>query len=101
MDDVLDYKAVMEKLVCPVCGCIYAIPAKMLSARRESGETWYCPNGHSLHFSETAIDRLQKKLQEATIRIDEVNQERWQAQKALREARKQLQKPKKKKQKGQ
>jgi hypothetical protein len=45
---------------CPVCSILYAIPTRLSDRCRERGESWYCPNGHSLHFIETDLDRERK-----------------------------------------
>ena len=36
----------LEHLVCGGCGCVFAMPAVVLRAKREHHETWFCPNGH-------------------------------------------------------
>lgn len=46
---------------CPVCGIVYAIPNAMVERRRRDGESWWCPNGHSLSFHETEEDRQRKR----------------------------------------
>lgn len=52
---------------CPSCGIVYGIPKKFADECRENGTRYYCPNGHSLGWSETDADR-ERKQREATER---------------------------------
>ena len=45
---------------CPVCFVDYAIPQSMASKMKRDGGNWHCPNGHSLHYTETGIDRVRQ-----------------------------------------
>lgn len=47
---------------CPVCAVVFAMPKAMEKDRRENGQSFFCPNGHSLSFRETEADRLRKQL---------------------------------------
>jgi len=44
---------------CPTCGVLYGIPKTMDNNRRENGEHWYCPNGHSIVYSEPNSSKLE------------------------------------------
>lgn len=62
---------------CASCGVIFGIPVEMENRRKKDHRTFYCPNGHSLHFSgptqaekeakaaKERADRLYAKLQAA------------------------------------
>jgi hypothetical protein len=42
----------LEVTVC-TCGVLFAAPQKLLDTRRFDGQSFYCPNGHSLSFKGT------------------------------------------------
>jgi hypothetical protein len=46
---------------CANCAVQFAVPARLLAERRKDGQTFYCPNGHKLHFAETELDRVKKE----------------------------------------
>ena len=47
---------------CPSCGVIYGMDEAYLVRRREDGKVWYCPNGHSVYFTESDLDRARKRI---------------------------------------
>lgn len=47
---------------CAVCGTTFAISEYFEKRRRDDGEQFYCPNGHSLSFNDTLEKRLKKEL---------------------------------------
>lgn len=51
----------LEVTVC-TCGVLFAAPSKLLNSRRETGDDFYCPNGHVLVFTDYENKRLKKKL---------------------------------------
>lgn len=64
---------------CPACGVIYAVTAEYEQRRRDDGKSWFCPNGHSISYSKSALRiqqeeaaRLERELANAreTIRIE-------------------------------
>jgi len=64
----------MSELVtknCPVCFIDYAIPKAMNDKRRAEGGNWFCPNGHSLHVSETTTDKLTRERDQLKQRVAE------------------------------
>ena len=70
--------------VCPVCGIEYAAPQTFFAGRDDgrSGENknWFCPNGHSLVFSDSEINRLRRERdrlqQQIAAKDDEIAAER-------------------------
>lgn len=71
-------------MVCPVCGAVYALGTKYRNKRIEDGASWYCPNGHSLSFT----DSTKKKLERALAQRDEERRMREAAQADASNARK-------------
>jgi uncharacterized Zn finger protein (UPF0148 family) len=55
---------------CPACGVEYALPEQLVEQRRRDGGDWYCPNGHSLVFKETAEQKLRRELETARQQRD-------------------------------
>ena len=49
--------------VCVNCGIAFAIDSKVGRRFKETGGTFYCPNGHAQHYTETEIVKLQKQLE--------------------------------------
>jgi hypothetical protein len=52
----------MEGMSCSNCGVAFSMPEMLLNLRRGDGETFYCPNGHTMRWSETALQKAEKEL---------------------------------------
>jgi len=61
----------LEQTDCCVCGVVFAVPKRILDQRREQGGNFFCPNGHSMVFTETEVDRLKKRLEATLARENE------------------------------
>lgn len=46
---------------CAECGVVFAVTVELEKRRRQTGERFYCPNGHTLVFREIEADRLRKE----------------------------------------
>lgn len=55
------YFGVLDRTNCPECGVIFGIPEELMKKLREKGTTFYCPNGHKLHFGDSENDRLRRE----------------------------------------
>ena len=54
-----------EVITCPTCGVCYSVPDVWLTARRESHDTFWCPNGHPASYKkETEVERLNRECEE-------------------------------------
>jgi hypothetical protein len=53
-----------SEITCCACGLVFVVPTTWEKARRSDGKGFNCPNGHSLTFGETEVDRLRKQLSE-------------------------------------
>jgi len=58
---------------CPTCGIFYAVPSRFDSEHQERGGSWYCPNGHSLHYVETEVMRLKQVLDQREAELESVH----------------------------
>lgn len=47
---------------CGECGITFAMPDHFRDQRRETGQGFYCPNGHCRVFTETEAARLRREL---------------------------------------
>lgn len=54
-----------EVITCYKCGVPFAVPGKLRQELIRTQENFYCPSGHSQHYSgETTEQRLRKQLEE-------------------------------------
>lgn len=54
---------------CANCGVIFGIDATYDDRRRKDGQTFYCPNGHHMSYSETEVDRLRRETERLRTRM--------------------------------
>jgi hypothetical protein len=66
----MTYSKTLVVKCCPVCGIDYAIPDDFNQLNDERGRSWFCPNGHSLHFVETELAKAKKQAAELERRLD-------------------------------
>ncbi|QAZ38462.1 hypothetical protein C1M51_02945 [Methylibium sp. Pch-M] len=53
----------MHTIICGKCGVLFAMSDAYITARRNDGKTFYCPNGDPRAYHETENDRLRKQLE--------------------------------------
>ena len=65
--------------VCRACGIVYGIPTDFRDYCRSNGQRYYCPNGHSLGWTETEAEIERKRAQVALRRASaaEDTARRW------------------------
>ena len=51
--------------ICCNCSIEFAMPESLRNERLSDGKSFYCPNGHPQHFTESDISKLQRQLQTA------------------------------------
>lgn len=54
---------VLKPVTCCECGVSFGMPEAMRNKRREDGQLFHCPNGHSQHYTETEAAKLRKQLE--------------------------------------
>lgn len=65
----------IEKTTCSECGVLMWITEGHMNKLRKSHETFYCPNGHSLHFPQkNDAEKIQEELNEERKRIRECSE---------------------------
>ena len=58
MSDVLEFSAMeLVRRQCPSCGIMFAIPTFYDEKLRDSGNRWFCPNGHGLGYVDKSVSR--------------------------------------------
>ena len=58
----------MEELTMGCCGVTVWYPVNFLKDKRETKDTFYCPNGHARSYRTSELERLQKEMDQ--IRAD-------------------------------
>lgn len=73
---------------CASCGVIFGIPSTLEDRRREDHRSFYCPNGHSMHFSglTPTEQKLQAERERAARLRTQMLAQQDQARAALQEA---------------
>ncbi len=79
---------------CCNCSVTFAIPTTMYTRLRQTGGNFYCPNGHSQHYTETENQKLQKQIAQERQRREWAESARDVAQKHESAAKGQLTKVK-------
>ena len=78
-------------LDCANCGIVFGVSTELEKRLRENGATFYCPNGHSNYFSESAVEKAKREadelrralaIQEAATKRERVRRDN--AEKSLR-----------------
>lgn len=72
---------------CPACFVVFAMPSSLESARREDGKSFYCPNGHTMSFHETKLDKERKRAERLEKEKAQLEADRSWYQERLREER--------------
>lgn len=52
-----------ETVCCGECGISFAVPASLKRRWHNTGENWYCPNGHCMHFIESTVQKQAKEIE--------------------------------------
>lgn len=59
---------------CPACGIKFKFTKKIEEMWRESGKTFYCPNGHTLNWSKPKESPEQKELKQLRSEVKELKE---------------------------
>ena len=63
MSAVLKFESQLSVKYCPTCSMAYAAPPRFFEEKERTGQTFYCPAGHSIWFKDNETDRLRKQLE--------------------------------------
>lgn len=61
----------MEELVFGCCGAVAWLPKTLLKDRRESGQNFYCPNGHVRCYRKTTAEKLKDELEATKMALSQ------------------------------
>ena len=87
MGACLAFNVMLSSETCCNCGIEFAMPASFQQKKRENGGSFYCPNGHGQHYSETEVDRLKKQLDAEQRKTAFERNQRRETEKQLAKAR--------------
>lgn len=59
----------LRELTCYSCIVHFAMDGALYDRRLADGDTFYCPNGHAQHFTESTVDQLKKQNQNLKTRL--------------------------------
>jgi hypothetical protein len=68
-----------EVIYCCNCSMPFAVPGTIRGTWIDQGTTFYCPVGHSQHYTETTVQKLRKEIENADRRA------KWHAENAANE----------------
>lgn len=80
-------------LDCPSCGVLFGITEELQTRRQKDGKSFYCPNGHSMSYSDTLekqFRREQEKTARLTSNLDQVRADRDAVERSRRATKGQL-----------
>ena len=60
----------LETEECCACGVLFAMPASLRQKLSREGGTFYCPNGHSQHYTEPEVEILKRELRKSQNRAN-------------------------------
>lgn len=66
----------LEQTTCATCDVSFAAPSSLLDRRRADGQSFYCPNGHSLSYRDTEAKRLQREVESLRTRATHLADQR-------------------------
>jgi len=74
--DTITGTLILTTMDCCSCGVVFAAPEVFVQKRRESGENFYCPNGHSLCFRDSEVKRLRRQAEQQAGRLRHLEDQR-------------------------
>lgn len=74
----------LDIMDCPTCGIVFGVSQEFIRRRRDDGQSFYCPSGHSMSYGTTELD---KARQEATRAKHEADQAKAAAERARKDLR--------------
>lgn len=58
----------MTEIVCGKCGIPFAVPEYWRAEKQQTGDGWYCPNGHGRAYTESDTEKYRKLLEQEKVR---------------------------------
>ncbi len=60
---------------CINCGCYFGVPSGFTAQRRQDKRSFYCPNGHSMSYNESELDKIRRERDRLQQRIAQKDDE--------------------------
>lgn len=60
---------------CVNCGCVFGVPNGFRTQRRQDKRSFFCPNGHSMSYTESELDTVRRERDRLTQRLAERDDE--------------------------
>ena len=73
MSDTITYTGVLTVIDCGVCHVDFAIDRGWLANLQRTGDWFYCPNGHKIHYYKTENQKLEQEKAALQRRLDSAN----------------------------
>jgi hypothetical protein len=54
----------METVICCECSVPFAMPQQLKQHLKDTGNSFYCPNGHSQHYTRSTVQKLKDEIAE-------------------------------------
>lgn len=86
----IQHSLTLVTLDCCNCGVTFAFPQTLRDRLKANGEFFYCPLGHSQHFTRTEAQRLRELLEQANRRNTELVDEVARAQRETKRIEKRI-----------
>ena len=83
-------ETVLIAMECPACGVKYAMPTKLRDKREETGDSFYCVNGHSLSYADSEVKRLRRAVDAKTAEANRLRDQYFAEQRQHEETQKKL-----------
>jgi hypothetical protein len=80
---VREYQLIQED--CISCGIEFAIPEWLYDRLREKGDTFYCPQGHSMSYTKPTVQVLRDKLRAKEAELSAERDQRAAAEREVQE----------------
>jgi len=59
---ILKVEVELDFDTCITCGVVYAVPKTFTSARKTTKASFYCPNGHAMHYQGDSPEKMREKI---------------------------------------
>ena len=73
----------IETTTCAECGIVFGAPERYFGARREDKKSFFCPNGHSLSYRQSDLDKVRGERDRALQQVARAEEEAATARRLL------------------
>lgn len=80
----ISLEVTLELRICPVCGISYGVPQWWIDDKKNSHQTFYCPNGHARYYpGKSELETAREQLENAQCELGKERSRRRAAEKDL------------------